>query len=55
MKNKKFDCVKMMRDIRNEVTEEWRNLSINEIKNRLDKELPNFKTKKKKSKVSAHN
>lgn len=45
MKNKKFDCVKMMRDIRNEVTEELKNFSSKELVEYLNKKYPDFKKK----------
>ena len=40
----------MMRDIRNNVTEEWRNFSIDEIINKLDEKYPDFKTNNANSK-----
>jgi hypothetical protein len=45
MKNKKFDCVKMMRDIRAEVTEELKNLSSQELVDYLNKKYPDFEKK----------
>ena len=46
MKNKKFDCVKMMRDIRNEVTEELKNFSSKELIDYLNKKYPDFGRKR---------
>ncbi len=45
MKNKKFDCVKMMRDIRNEVTEDLKKLSPQELIDYLNKKYPDFRKK----------
>lgn len=50
---KSFDCVKMMRDIRNKIHEEWENKSFFEIQEILDKAHPEYKTNKsKKQKTS---
>ena len=46
MKNKKFDCVKMMRDIRNEVTEELKNFSSQELIDYLNNKYPDFNKKR---------
>ena len=45
-KNKKFDCVKMIKDIRNEVTEELKNLSPQEVIDYLNKKYPDFEKKR---------
>ena len=47
MKNKKFDCVKMMRDIRNKISEETKDMSGKEFIEYLNKKLPNFSGKTK--------
>ena len=45
MKNKKFDCVKMMRDIRYQVYQETKNLSGKEFIEKLRKEFPELNNK----------
>ena len=47
MKNKKFDCVKMMRDIRDQVYQETKNLSGEEFIQKLKKEVPESHKKQK--------
>jgi hypothetical protein len=47
MKNKKFDCVKMMRDIRNQIYQETKNLSGEEFIEKLKKEFPELHKKQK--------
>ena len=46
MKNKKFDCVKMMRDIRDQVSEEMKKFSSEELMDYLDKKYPEFNKKR---------
>jgi hypothetical protein len=45
MKNKNFDCVKMMRDIRDKVTEELKPFSSKELVDHLNKKFPEFNRK----------
>ena len=45
MKNKKFDCVKMMRDIRNQIQQETKNLTEEELIEKLKKEFPKLHRK----------
>jgi len=45
MKNKKFDCVKMMRDIRNNIQQETKNLTEEEFIEKLKKEVPELHKK----------
>ncbi len=47
MKAKKFDSVKMMRDIRENVSKEFSKLSAMEKINLLEKEFPEIKTGKR--------
>ena len=45
MKNKKFDCVKMMRDIRNQIYHETKNLSGKDFIKKLKNEFPELHKK----------
>jgi len=45
MKTKTFDCVQMMRDIRNKVNEEWKNMTAEQIITLLNQKYPNFSKK----------
>lgn len=47
MKNKKFDCVKMMRDIREQIYQETKNLSRKQYIEKLKKEFPDLHKKEK--------
>ena len=47
MKNKKFDCVKMMRDIRNQIYQETKNLSGKQFIEKLKREFPELHKKQK--------
>jgi hypothetical protein len=47
MKNKKFDCVKLMRDIRDKVGKETGNLTDKEFIEKLKKEFPELHKKEK--------
>lgn len=46
MKNIKCDSVKMMRNIHNEITEEFKQLSSKEVIDYLNKKYPDFNKKK---------
>lgn len=46
MKNKKFNSVKMMREIRKKLSEDFPKLSVNEKIDLLEKEFPEIKIKK---------
>ena len=46
MKNKRFDCVKMMRDIRDQIYQETKDLSGKEFMEKLKKEFPELHKKK---------
>jgi hypothetical protein len=47
MENKNFDCVKMMRDIRDQIYQETKNLSGKEFIEKLKKEVPELHKKQK--------
>lgn len=47
MKNKKFDCVQMMRDIRNKISEETKDLSGKKFIEYLNNKYPDFSDKNK--------
>lgn len=47
MKKKKFDCVKMMRDIRNQIYQETKNLSGKQFIEKLKREFPELRKKQK--------
>ena len=47
MKTKKFDSVKMMREIREKLSEDFSKRSIKEKIDLLEKEFPEVKTKKR--------
>ena len=47
MKNKKIDCVKMMRDIRNQLYRETKELTGKEFIQKLRNEFPQLRTKHK--------
>jgi len=47
MKNKNFDCVKMMRDIREKIYLETKDLSGKEFIDYLNKKVPDFSGKTK--------
>lgn len=44
-KEKKFDAVKMMREIRNKISAETQNMTFEELKAYIDKKLADSKTK----------
>ena len=46
MKNKKFDCVKMMRSLRNNVHKEFENSNSDNYIEFLNKKYPNFSKEK---------
>lgn len=48
MKNKKFDCVKMMRDIREQIYQDTKNMSSREFIDYLNKKVPDFADDKNK-------
>ena len=43
--NKKFDAVKMMRDIRDKISSETQNMTFEELKAYIKKQLADSKTK----------
>jgi hypothetical protein len=47
MENKEFDCVKMMRDIRDQIYQETKKLSGKEFIEKLKKEFPELHKKEK--------
>ncbi len=47
MKNKNFDCVKMMRNIREQIYQETKDLSGKEYIEKLKKEFPELHKKEK--------
>ena len=47
MRNKKFDSVKMMRDIRDKITKETEKLSNKEFIEKLKKDIPEIYYKEK--------